>query len=969
MKGHFRKVISILFAFILVTVYSSIPTALAADASAPETTVSAQISTAVMSVQSAEEATGISAADEGTAYAEGEVIVVYKDGTTQTQATQTVQTADTVTTDAITDDELLASTVDNGTLVAETGGEPMAIVDVADGTTVVQAVAELEQDDNVAYARPNYRYEVAEDISVDELQTEAAEELTAFDKTLTEQSTSINDPSASQQWQLKAISSGSYGVDCYDAWDYARCSGSVGVAVIDTGCLTTHEDLADNVEGAYNAAYAVWGSTYNNDSGTSDVTDRSGHGTHVAGIVAAKTSNNIGGSGVSYNAKIVPVKASCDYRTYNGTTYSNAFFDAALIEAYTYIIKNASAYNIKVINMSLGGPISSESDLVDDALLAKVDAAFGGGILTVCAAGNLDSSHTSAYYEYPGDYATCISVIDTTSSGILSGSSNHTTSDIAAPTSTTSDVNGTKDISAPGTSIFSTLNSDTSSYGYESGTSMATPVVAGVAALVFAANPSLTPAEVKTILYETATDLGDSGWDRTYGWGLVNAAAAVSNATGGKQLIVSERCAVSDVIYNGLEQTPLVVRNAEGTILTPGTDYAVSYEDNTDVGTATATITGVGDSYYGTVTQTFAISPASISSATISSIAAQTYTGSALTPSPTLTFNSKTLTPGTDYTLSYSNNTDAGTATVTVTGKGNFSDSSTASATFVIGPAALSGAGISSIATQTYTGSALTPAPMVSFGGKTLISGTDYTVAYGNNTYPGTATVTVAGKRNFTGAKAATFAIVSAYSNFPDVKSDVAKNGFANVWYVYDGWLDYVVSHELMSGYTSNGNFGPYDNITRGQVAVILYRYDQNRNAVNTDNNVSTKFRDVPSGRYYSAAIRWASETGVVTGYGSTGYTTFGPDDPVTREQLALMIARYVGYKTTGSAVVPSADAAKFNALKNADKVDSWARAGMVYCCANNIIGGVNGNDLAPLDNAWRASMAKMITVTIRDVL
>ena len=166
MKGHFRKVISILFAFILVTVYSSIPTALAADASAPETTVSAQISTAVMSVQSAEEATGISAADEGTAYAEGEVIVVYKDGTTQTQATQTVQTADTVTTDAITDDELLASTVDNGTLVAETGGEPMAIVDVADGTTVVQAVAELEQDDNVAYARPNYRYEVAEDISV-----------------------------------------------------------------------------------------------------------------------------------------------------------------------------------------------------------------------------------------------------------------------------------------------------------------------------------------------------------------------------------------------------------------------------------------------------------------------------------------------------------------------------------------------------------------------------------------------------------------------------------------------------------------------------------------------------------------------------------------------------------------------------------------------------------------------------------
>lgn len=214
---------------------------------------------------------------------------------------------------------------------------------------------------------------------------------------------------------------------------------------------------------------------------------------------------------------MIPVKAAAS---------DGSFYTDGLTNAYDYIIANKSTYNIRVVNMSLGGGIDSESEASgDDALLQKIDAANAAGILTVCAAGNTDSAHNPPYYEYPGDYATCLSVINLTSSGSRSSDSNYNTSDVSESSS-----NGTKDISAPGTSIYSTYKTSNSSYTYMNGTSMASPVVAGIAALVFAANDSLTPAQVKSILEETATDLGASGWDRTYGYGEVNALAAVQRA-------------------------------------------------------------------------------------------------------------------------------------------------------------------------------------------------------------------------------------------------------------------------------------------------------------------------------------------------------------------------------------------------------------------------------------------------------
>ena len=214
--------------------------------------------------------------------------------------------------------------------------------------------------------------------------------------------------------------------------------------------------------------------------------------------------------------------------------------------------------------------------------------------------------------------------------------------------------------------------------------------------------------------------------------------------------------AISAQTYTGREITPVPVLQYQGDSLTLGKDFTVSYKNNTKAGTASVTITGIG-AYGGKRTETFTIKPAAIGKAAISGLSAKTYTGSAFKPAPTVKFGGKTLKAGTDYTVAYKNNTNAGTATVTLRGKGNFTG--TASRTFTIKPASVAGAKLSGLKEQTYTGKALTPAPTVKLGTKTLKSGTDYTVSYKNNTNAGTATVTVTGKGNYTGRVTGSFTI------------------------------------------------------------------------------------------------------------------------------------------------------------------------------------------------------------------
>ncbi len=134
--------------------------------------------------------------------------------------------------------------------------------------------------------------------------------------------------------------------------------------------------------------------------------------------------------------------------------------------------------------------------------------------------------------------------------------------------------------------------------------------------------------------------------------------------------------AISDAVYTGSQIKPDVTVKQNGTALTKGTHYTVTYSNNTTAGTASVTIAGTGK-FEGSVTKTFKITPKSVSDVTVSSINDQTYTGSEIKPSVTVKDGTKTMTSGTDYTVSYSNNTEIGKAVITITGKGNYKGTKT----------------------------------------------------------------------------------------------------------------------------------------------------------------------------------------------------------------------------------------------------------------------------------------------------
>ncbi|MBQ1390389.1 MAG: InlB B-repeat-containing protein, partial [Firmicutes bacterium] len=177
--------------------------------------------------------------------------------------------------------------------------------------------------------------------------------------------------------------------------------------------------------------------------------------------------------------------------------------------------------------------------------------------------------------------------------------------------------------------------------------------------------------------------------------------------------LAAKNVTVSNAVYNGTAQKPAVVKDGTKT-LKEGTDYTATYKANTDVGTATVTVTGKG-AYSGTVTKTFKITAANVKTATVSGLTAKTYNGTMQKPAPavkmTLSGKTVTLKSGTDYTVTYKNNKNAGTATVTVTGKGNFTGSK--SATFKINAANIKNATIGAVKDQIFDGNAKTPAPAV----------------------------------------------------------------------------------------------------------------------------------------------------------------------------------------------------------------------------------------------------------------
>ena len=302
--------------------------------------------------------------------------------------------------------------------------------------------------------------------------------------------------------------------------------------------------------------------------------------------------------------------------------------------------------------------------------------------------------------------------------------------------------------------------------------------------------------------------------------------------------ISSAKVSTASQTFGGQALTPNVTVKLGDRTLTNGTDYTTSYSNNVNAGTAKVSVTGKGN-YTGTANGSFIISPANISEAAISA-GNQTFSGQALTPDITVKLNGRTLTNGTDYTASYSNNQHAGTAKITVTGKGNYSG--TARGSFTISPASISGASIS-VPAQNYTGSQLTPVPTVTLNAKSLESGTDFTTSYSNNVKVGTANITVTGKGDYTGSATSTFKITRGQATAKKVK--VGK--ITVTIYSYPDGYSYVdVPDQWLSINTST-----YNNRC---VEVASSSKDNNANVQLWDNNGVTgqiwKFVEVSEGVY-----------------------------------------------------------------------------------------------------------------------
>lgn len=282
----------------------------------------------------------------------------------------------------------------------------------------------------------------------------------------------------------------------------------------------------------------------------------------------------------------------------------------------------------------------------------------------------------------------------------------------------------------------------------------------------------------------------------------------------------------AQVTYTGNELKPKVTVYNGATLLTEGKDYTVSYSNHVNVGTGKVTVTGKGN-YIGTQSTTFKIVARSMSGVTISSVKAQTYSGNPITPSISVQEGKLGLTKGKDYTLTYQNNKNAGTATILVTGKGNYTG--TVKTTFVISKRKIANCQIASIPNQDYTGKKLKPSLSIKVGKTTLKVGTDYKVTYSNNTKMGTGKVTITGLGpNITGTKTVTFKIVP--KAVTKLKATTSRRRITLTWKAskdasgYEVWYSTLKNGKYKSWNTTKKTTFTKTNLTKGKTYYVKVR-------------------------------------------------------------------------------------------------------------------------------------------------
>ena len=285
------------------------------------------------------------------------------------------------------------------------------------------------------------------------------------------------DPMRKHQWALDIV-------NAEDAWNYATGEGIV-VAVIDTGVDGTHPDLAGQLVTGYNP---LTGETFE----PTENSDAQGHGTHVAGIIAAIKGNNEGIVGLAHNAKIMPVR----------------IFDPNFVgrdkaaEGIVWAVNNGA----HVLNNSWGG--GGYSHLLSDAF----NYALINGVVVIASAGN---DHWVSDWDYPSGYAGIVSVAASNARDEVAGFSSR---------------GQRNSLAAPGVNILSTYpfaEIEGEKYIYMQGTSMAGPYVAALAAMLKEKYPYATPYQIQRMMEKSAVDIDEPGWDPAAGHGRIDAAAAM----------------------------------------------------------------------------------------------------------------------------------------------------------------------------------------------------------------------------------------------------------------------------------------------------------------------------------------------------------------------------------------------------------------------------------------------------------
>lgn len=380
-------------------------------------------------------------------------------------------------------------------------------LDDADPQTVADHYAAMS--DLVEYAEPNYRIQLElpafRDVSP------SAESLINLNGLEEQHEGMPNDPYFKDQWGLN--NSGQNGgkekadVSMLAAWKQTKGSEEIVVAVLDSGVDYNHPDLAANMwvrpsnipQYADNELGVIDDRLgFNGVNNAADPMDENGHGTHCAGIIGAEGNNGEGIAGINWNVKIMPLK-------FLGRGGFGSTKDA--VEAINYAVdRKRNGVNVRVINASFGSALKSKA--LEDA----IKAAGEEGILFVAAAGNNSTDNDRRPY-YPAGYdlPNVISVAAMDNQDLLASFSNFGSK--------------TVHLAAPGKDIISTwLNGG---YREASGTSMAAPHVAGIAALILANNPDMSVAELRERVV-VSVDAVDILNGKLFTGGRINAAKAIA---------------------------------------------------------------------------------------------------------------------------------------------------------------------------------------------------------------------------------------------------------------------------------------------------------------------------------------------------------------------------------------------------------------------------------------------------------